>query len=330
VRGGGMGNSMSSPRIISSKFKGNFTVFENTGFGGAIFNNDGSSPEIENSVFENNDSIDGGAIVNLESSHPVIVNSIFKNNTAARNGGAISNGYGSDPDIINSVFESNSSVNGGGAVEIYEGSYPRIVNSRFLFNDVSGDGFYYGGGVLVTSSSIDIINSLFVFNSANSGGRIASQWSIVNLVNGTVTLNFAKGEYSFGGGVYSTRNDGETYIVNSIVYDNYADNTDDNISNDLTLTEVSYSNISGCLKSGYWDNDCGEDKDWNIDLDPMFRDINAGDFSLSIDSPCIDAGSSAPFKTDGIAENIFADLLGNDRIMGEKIDMGAYEFEKEE
>lgn len=328
VRGGGIGNSMSSPKIISSKFKNNFTVFENTGFGGAIFNNEGSSPKIENSVFESNTSIDGGAIVNLDASHPSIIGSTFKNNIASRAGGAISNGYQSDPDIINCLFQSNTSGIGGGAIEVYQESYPKIVNSKFLFNKVLEKGFYFGGGILLSGSSIDIINSLFAGNSANSGGGIASQWSIVNLVNNTIVFNTASGDYSYGGGIYNTGIDGEAYITNTIIYDNYSDTSDNDISNDFTLTEVSYSNIKGCLHGGQWDNDCGEDKEWNIDFAPMFSNTNLGDFSLSEESPCIDRGSNDPFETDGIAENVVKDLLGNDRIINGKIDMGAYETEE--
>ncbi|HSW60057.1 MAG TPA: choice-of-anchor Q domain-containing protein [bacterium] len=325
VRGGAIANSMSSPKIVSSTFFGNFTTFENTGFGGAIFNNEGSSPEIEDSLFENNTSVDGGAMVNLDMSHPTITGTVFKNNTASRSGGAISNGNKSDPDIVNCLFRNNISSMGGGAIEIYQESYPRIVNSRFLFNKVTDEGFFYGGGILVNSSSIDIINSLFAGNSANSGGAVAAQWAILNLVNSTVTLNTAKGYNSYGGGVYNTGTDGESYIINSIIYDNYSEKLDNDISNDLTLTEVSYSNIKGCFVYGSWNSSCGEDKEWNIDLDPMFNDIKSGDFSLSADSPCIDKGSNDPFETEGIAENVVKDLLGNDRIINQTVDMGAYE-----
>lgn len=325
VRGGGIGNSMSSPKIVSSTFSGNFTVYENTGFGGAMFNNEGSSPEIEDSLFENNTSVDGGAMVNLDMSHPSITGTIFRNNTASRNGGAISNGYQSDPDIVNSLFIDNRSEMGGGAIEIYQESHPRIVNSKFLFNRVPEKDFSFGGAISVNTSSIDIINSLFAGNSANSGGAVTAQWTIMNIVNSTITLNTARGEYSYGGGVYSTGVDGETYIINSIIYDNYSDTSGNEISNDLTLTEVSYSNIKGCIAFGSWDNDCGDDKEWNIDLDPMFHDINLGDFSLSADSPCIDKGTNDPFETDGIAENVLKDLLGNDRIINQTADMGAYE-----
>lgn len=324
-RGGAIANSMSSPKIISSVFRNNST---NEGFGGAMLNNEESNTVIEDSIFENNTSNDGGAMVNLEFSHTKIIRSVFRNNTASRSGGAISAGYSSDTQITNSLFESNSGQMGGGAIEIYQESSLRVVNSKFFFNKVPQKDFYSGGALLVTSSSVQAVNSLFAGNESNSGGAIATQWSIVDLVNSTAVLNFAKGEHSYGGGMYNSGKNGEIYITNSIIYYNYAETGDNEIYNDLVVTEVSYSNIRGCLKSGYWDVDCGEDKEWNIDFDPLFNDINKGDFTLSADSPCIDSGDNSPFEVDGIAEGVLKDLLGNDRIINGKIDMGAYESEK--
>ena len=57
----------------------------------------------------------------------------------------------------------------------------------------------------------------------------------------------------------------------------------------------------------------------NIDLDPMFADPMNGDFRLTKDSPCIDAGTNLP--------NLSAtDLDGNPRIIGGTVDMGPFEF----
>lgn len=64
----------------------------------------------------------------------------------------------------------------------------------------------------------------------------------------------------------------------------------------------------------------------NIDADPCFVDAGGGDFRLSSDSPCIDAG-------DNSEPNLGAtDMDGHPRIIdgdcndAEVVDMGAYEF----
>lgn len=56
-------------------------------------------------------------------------------------------------------------------------------------------------------------------------------------------------------------------------------------------------------------------------LDPMFVDTSAGDFTLLPCSPAINAGNNAIVNSLGI----LTDLAGNPRILGDTVDMGAYE-----
>jgi len=78
-------------------------------------------------------------------------------------------------------------------------------------------------------------------------------------------------------------------------------------------TIISYNNIFGCqgclLGLG------------NISADPLFVDLDNGDYHLLEDSPCINTGDP-----NYIAEPNETDLDGNPRIIGGRIDMGAYEF----
>ena len=59
----------------------------------------------------------------------------------------------------------------------------------------------------------------------------------------------------------------------------------------------------------------------NIDVDPHFFDVDGKDFHLSSDSPCWDSGDgNAPYLPSFDMDNC-------DRVIGENVDMGAYEQE---
>jgi hypothetical protein len=94
---------------------------------------------------------------------------------------------------------------------------------------------------------------------------------------------------------------------------------------------VDYSNVEGGAAGVYVDIDCT--LNWgtgNIEVDPCFVnpgywDTNSiwfeGDYHLLADSPCIDAGDP-----NYAAEHNETDLDGKPRVIGCRIDMGAYEY----
>jgi predicted outer membrane repeat protein len=73
---------------------------------------------------------------------------------------------------------------------------------------------------------------------------------------------------------------------------------------------VSYSNVEG-----------GWPGEGNIDANPWFVDPVGGDYHLLFDSPCIGAGDP-----NYLAEPNETDLDGKPRVIGCRIDMGAYEY----
>jgi hypothetical protein len=58
----------------------------------------------------------------------------------------------------------------------------------------------------------------------------------------------------------------------------------------------------------------------NLDADPLFSDAAGGDLHLSASSPCLGAGDPLALPPD-----VTADLAGNPRVSGGRVDMGAYQ-----
>ena len=319
-KGAALSNTLSSPTIIDSTFVNNI-AFE--GYGGAVFNLEESSPNFTDCTFIGNTSDDGGAVVSSDRCAPVFTNCVFKNNVAERNGGAIGIGYQGSGKIEDCLFEDNTSKLGAGALEIYYESSPVILGSVFINNGITeGTIGSDGGGLLVTDASPTVINSLFIGNYALSkGGAIANRNSQTTLLNNTVVFNSAS---TSGGGVHNETGS-ETEIVNTIIYYNSAKSGQDEISNDSSEIYFYNSDIAGAFSNGKWNKKYGYDGEGNIDSSPMFTSMIDGDFTLTEESACIDAGLNSPYETDGIAVDIITDLLGHDRIINGTVDIGAYE-----
>ena len=101
------------------------------------------------------------------------------------------------------------------------------------------------------------------------------------------------------------RENGDIELKNSIVWNNTSGGNNFGSLDGTGGIELTYSDIEG-----------GFEGEGNIDLDPLFKDAENGDFTLADNSPCIDAGIS-DLDSDGV-EDI------ND-YNGLSPDMGAFE-----
>ncbi len=129
--GGGIYNVNSSPTLT------NCTFYENGGWGGAMDNQDGSSPTIIGCNFIHNY---GSAMRNSDSS-PTLVNCALSGNWG-RDGGGMCN-YSSSPTLANCNFSGNSAqVYGGGMYN--DESSPTLFNCTFSGNSAS---YGRGGGI---------------------------------------------------------------------------------------------------------------------------------------------------------------------------------------
>jgi len=131
--------------------------------GGAI-RCDHSSPMVANCRILNSLGYLGGAICNENSSSPTLINCIISGNVGIDSGGGISNSDGSDPNMVNCTFSGNSSWMGGAIYN--DKSSPTLNNCAFSGNDAD-----FGGGIFnLELSSPKLINCTFSANLATVQG----------------------------------------------------------------------------------------------------------------------------------------------------------------
>jgi predicted outer membrane repeat protein len=334
--GGGMRIQGSSPKLTDCTFSNNSAKDYGAGIANYF-----SQPSITSCIFAGNALTaskygGGGGILNYES-NPTLKNCAFKENSAPDCGGGISN-WASNLEIISCTFNANSAGEWGG------GMYSRDHSSLMLTNCVFRENVATerGGGINNSSSDSNLINCLFTGNSATYGGALYNSYSDHTITN----VTFIGNSSDFGGAIYNTYKS-STALTNSILWDNIATISGNEIYLALFISRwdfpseatVSYSDVKGGPAIVYVEPLCT--LNWgsgNIDTDPCFVqpgywDANGtpddanddywieGDYHLLPGSPCIDAGDP-----NYIAEPNETDLDGKPRVMGGRIDMGAYEY----
>ncbi|MEI8291412.1 MAG: choice-of-anchor Q domain-containing protein [Verrucomicrobiota bacterium] len=163
------------------------------------------------------------------------------------------------------------------------------LNYCILSNNValSGGGIYLStGSPKATPQQLN--NCLVISNYCQNygGGVYVDYGSSIPLVNCTIVGNTAIKQ---GGGVYYGA------LKNCIIYSNYSPSSSDVV--------YYFTILSNCRTN-----------------DPVFVNPAAGDFHLSSNSPCINAGNNAYIS-------VTNDFDGNPRIVGGTVDIGAYEYQ---
>ncbi|GAB4041679.1 choice-of-anchor Q domain-containing protein [Spirosoma gilvum] len=195
------------------------------------------------------------------------------------------------PVLNNCSFVHNSASDLGGGLFSLRNQV-RLINCNFTDNSAD-----MGGGGLVINSQQPIINCSFIRNSSKSiAGAIAAFINGLFLINSTFVSNSSP-----DGPIYVS---GEHYLINCILWNNgYS-------SRLFTLANISYSFLDPSLQ--------GRGGRGNI-ITSYFPFINDHDFRLNACSPAINAGTTT-VRTD-------LDGLGSNRVVGDRIDMGAFEFQ---
>ncbi|MFV0306044.1 MAG: T9SS type A sorting domain-containing protein [Moheibacter sp.] len=310
---GGAISITTSFSITNSKFINNSTQND----GGAIHSYSEEEGIISNSTFVGNTATLYGGAMWIDGNNTEINNCIFESNQSDISGGAI---YAWEELIINNcIFDNNQSKDLGGA--IYNSTFAAITNSKFMNNSTQGDGgaiynlCFYEGGLF----GLFIINSLFQQNDATRGGAIFNDTEI-SITNSTFIGNTNTAL------LHSDANTRSTTVYNSIFYQNTsigagyrADISPQYLESDQSDKDIRYNIVQ--------EYDLGT---YNmIGVDPKFVN-NTSDFRLQTSSPAINVGNNNLYNAvSPVAIGASTDLAGNPRLYGTAIDYGAYELQEE-
>lgn len=191
-----------------------------------------------------------------------------------------------------------------------------ILNSKITNNTAVN---YFGGGMSVVNSSVNITNILFNDNKATSASGRGGALYITNCSPVFTNVTISNNTAAAGGGIYNLYN-GKPVFRNSILNSNAPNNLANN-SGDSYAT-FSYSLIGGSGGSSAWVSSTGVDGGNNIDANPNFTNPAGNNFSLQDGSPAIGKGSNSLFPGLGTGTK---DLEGQNRLVGANIDLGPYE-----
>lgn len=250
--------------------------------------------------------------------------------------------------IVNSEVSGNSATYGGG-ISVTN------VDTSISGSTISGNAAFYngqadwtdetyprGGGIEFTtqgdladdlSVTMNIVNSVVSGNYAGDGGGIciAAADGVVTILNSTIAGN----EAELAGGIFST-DTAKLVIANSIVAMNKTTDAYPDLAVQRTEAELRYSyigsvyspqplvNTEGCIFGP--NDDASTDPGFvsiDISADWDFDNWKTWNLALQETAVAVDAGSN-----DLLPTGMLTDILGNVRVSGGIVDMGAYEYQQ--
>jgi hypothetical protein len=204
-----------------------------------------------------------------------------------------------------SIINSSSS-----AIKCTQNSNPDLVNLSISNNT--------GKGIICDYNSSPTIRNVLIADNDYVGIKCLHNSNPV-IINTTISHNW----HNYYGGAIICFYGSHPILVNSILWNNFPQEIEFYSWGEPNSITVAYSDIQGG-EIGVVTNNNGSINwlDGNIDEDPLFADPQNGDYRLTEDSPCIDAGT-AFFEWQGI---ILLNMTP-DEYFGIAPDMGAYEWE---
>lgn len=325
--------------ILGNPTIDNCRIAENTavaGTGGGIYSGN-STYSITNSQIDKNHSFYGGGI-HVNGGSPTITDNLFEENEVVKapingEGGGLGITGKSTALVDNNEFRLNEAHSGGG-IYTYDAA-PTLVYNSVHDNKAatnSTGGFGYGGGISMGKTGGSLQLNEFFLNTAQFGGGLSNRSATNALIYGNlIDHNTAHAVAGYGGGVYSK--DSSAYYLANTIADNAASNgggmyiigtagpTLDTsiIWGNTAAANISYfNNTGGLFVITFSDIEAVSVGSTSLSVDPVFTDPASRNYRLDTGSPVVNAGN---FTFSGPA----ADIYGNTRIIGGRVDMGAAE-----
>lgn len=337
--GGGIAcTSTCYPTIKDNVITGNSAVFD----GGGILCDGGAAPTITgNTIMDNTAGTSGGGIRCSNTASALITNNTIESNSSTSGGGIMC--YDASPNITGNTIKDNSAVDWGGGIRCMVAS--PVIEANIIVENTATE----GGGIRCGSNSSPFIAANIISeNSADDGAGISCYYdenypTSPTITNNMITVNTASQygggilfEYSnsivtcntifgntagwYGGGICCLFSDSPT-VCNTILWNNSAPSGPQISLQGNTALSISYSDVEGGQSQVY--TGYNTTLTWGagmIDSDPLFAGCTGGDFHLTINSPCRDAGSNS---ASGMQAD---DCEGDPRIVHATVDIGADEY----
>jgi peptidoglycan-N-acetylglucosamine deacetylase len=294
------------------------TYYENINFSGKKITVRSTNPNdanvVANSVINANGS--GSTVVfnSGEDANSVLAGFTITGGETELGGGIYINE--ASPIIERNVIRGNRANTEGGGIYCQGGS------ATIRYNELSNNYSSFAGGVSFESSFAILQSNLIVNNTADCDSGVACVEGQPRITNNTIAGNSAVYDYESSGLVILSTL--PPIISNNIIAFNYgAPGVVDFGGFDPDY--FSYNDVYGHPNSNYLSSVLPEmdqtGVNGNISVNPLFADIDANNYHLQAVSLCINAGDPN-YVSDG---NEF-DMDGGPRVIGGRIDIGAYEF----
>lgn len=212
-----------------------------------------------------------------------------------------------------------SGINSGNIATITVNSFP-------FFKRVAG-------GIYNNNSSLLVKNCIITNNSGYEASGFGSQAGNPVLINTVISKN--KNIYNFYSNAFYAYS-GSPKLVNVSIVNNegtlpiFALGSNSELSNSIvwgnTVLGTPQSFLNLIIKNSIVQREAVIRV--GLDIDPLFVNAANGDFSLLAESPAIGAGDNSLYEA--VGNNSLAtdkDLMGNTRLKGANIDLGAYELQ---
>ncbi|MGD8451883.1 MAG: right-handed parallel beta-helix repeat-containing protein [Phycisphaerae bacterium] len=278
----------------------------------------------------------GGAIFYGFTDTVILNRCTIARNTASEGGGVY--GFEGNLTLNQCAITDNTALDGPcGGIGTDSGSTGVLTDCTISQNTAAGDG---GGVYWSAGGSATLLRCTINGNTAYRGAGAYGRGSAATLADCTVTSNTAEAE---GGALECNASPfwpahfalmrctlfGNSAAQGAVLACDGQHPSDVSFSNSILRSEGTaiWNNDGSTINITYSDINGGWPGDGNIDEDPLFVDPASGDFHLSPDSPCIDAGDPAfvpaPGESDLDGQYRLWDGDGNGVAI---VDMGADEF----